>query len=467
MSEWDVVVVGTGAAGLCAAIEASDAGKRVLLVESEETAGGSSLISGGMIMAAGTELQSEQGIDDSADAFYHDYLMHTQWKVIPALAKKIAQDSAAAISWLSGKGVRFYDELNDAGYDGVPRTHAAIGRGAGIIEPLLGEVESRGIEIRLRSRVTRLTTDRERVTGVDTTTGEYRAQSVILATGGFGANPERVRELMPHTASAGDWLWYIGAEGARGDALDLAEQVDAQITGHGRGVSMLTPDFVRQFEGYQPGWLVLVNKHGKRFVDETLPYGLMDGVVQAQPDAVVYAIFDDAAKNAVAPGDPAAYRLQIASLPDRPSPNWDREMIDRQIAAGKVQRAESLELLAELLGLPAAALAGTARRYNDSVDRGADLDFGKPGKFLRPLASGPFYGVELRLATICLTSTGLQTDDEGRVLGTSGSPIEGLFAAGECTGGTLGDRYVGTGNSWINCVVFGRAAGKAAAEPVS
>ena len=176
-SNWDVIVVGSGAAGLCAAIEAHDGGARVLVLESQDAPGGSSRISGGMMLAAGTPLQARHGITDDADAFYHDYLLHTQWKVVASSARRIADDSAATISWLEGLGVEFYDFLSDAGYDGVPRTHSAVGRGAGVIEPLLERVAERGIEIRCGHRVGRLLAEDGRVVGVEANGTELRPGS--------------------------------------------------------------------------------------------------------------------------------------------------------------------------------------------------------------------------------------------------------------------------------------------------
>lgn len=459
---WDVLVIGSGAAGLCAAIEAHDAGARVLVLESQDVPGGSSRISGGMMLAAGTPLQERHGIQDTAEAFYHDYLMHTQWKVVASSARRIAEDSAGAIDWLEGLGVEFYDFLSDAGYDGVPRTHSAVGRGAGVIEPLLERAAERGIEIRCGHRVERLLSESGRVVGVEVDGNELRARAVVLATGGFGANAELVRELIPATRNAGDWLWYIGDEGAQGDAFGLLEPLDVPIVGHGRGVVMATPGFTTEaFEGYLPGWMVLLNRGGLRFCDESLPYGLMDGLLREQGDEA-WVVFDEAAKNAALPGAPAAYRLEIPSLPGRPSPNWDRDIIDAQVAAGRVARADTLEQLAATVGLPAGRLIGSIDRYNEGARKGADPDYGKRADFLRPVESGPFYAAQLRLATVCLTSVGPAIDEDARVVGGSGV-VPGLFAAGECTGGTLGDRYIGTGNSWINCVVFGRVAGRTAA----
>jgi fumarate reductase flavoprotein subunit len=126
-------------------------------------------------------------------------------------------------------------------------------------------------------------------------------------------------------------------------------------------------------------------------------------------------------------------------------------------------RADTIEELAARLGLPAGAVAGAVERYNDHAAHGEDRDFRKPAQFLRPLQEPPYYGVDIRPSTLGISAYGLEIDDEGRVLTPESRPVEGLFAAGECAGGVLGSRYLGSGNSWANCLVFGRAAGRAAA----
>ena len=106
---------------------------------------------------------------------------------------------------------------------------------------------------------------------------------------------------------------------------------------------------------------------------------------------------------------------------------------------------------------------GTVARYNESVSLGEDRDFRKPSNFLRSLEQPPFYGVEIRPSTLGITTCGLEIDADAHVLDARSAPVPGLFAAGECTGGVLGSRYVGSGNGIANCVVFGRTAGRSAA----
>jgi fumarate reductase flavoprotein subunit len=129
------------------------------------------------------------------------------------------------------------------------------------------------------------------------------------------------------------------------------------------------------------------------------------------------------------------------------------------VAAGRMHAAGTIEELAAGLGMDPTVLAGTVARYNRACADGRDAEFAKAAKFLRPIVRPPFYAARVRPATICLTSCGLRIDPDARVLGASGWPVPGLFAAGECTGGVLGDRYLGSGNSLGNGATMGRVAG--------
>ena len=131
---------------------------------------------------------------------------------------------------------------------------------------------------------------------------------------------------------------------------------------------------------------------------------------------------------------------------------------------GKVRRAATIAELAAALGLPEDHLQATVERVNRSVDNGEDVDYLKDPKFLQRISRAPFYGAEIRPATVCFTSFGMRIDRDAQVLSEAGPPIPGLFAAGESVGGVVGPRYVGSGNSYANCVTFGRIAGASAAR---
>jgi len=457
----DVLVIGSGAAGLCAALAARQSGaERVLVAEAEGVIGGSSRLSGGLIMGAGTRFQRALGIDDDADALFHDYLTVNRWNVDAGVVRRLADLAGPTVDWLGDLGVEFAEQLVFGGDETVPRVHVPVGRGAGVVEVLTRHVREAGVDVALGQRVDRLLIENGAVVGVAVGDDEIRAGAVIIASGGFANAPDLMARHFPSAAATGN-AWYIGAEGSRGDALGLAEQVDAQLIGHDRGLRLLHTGFAKIYEAYLPGWLVMVNQTGHRFCDETAPYGMMDFLVREQGDRV-FALLDHAALEATTTGT-ARYKQLIPGAKNR-SPHWNLDVIEQMVKEGRVVRGDSLEEVATGLGLSGRAVAGAVRRYNDHVAQGVDADFAKDPKFLEPIATAPFYGVEMRPSTVCFTAYGLRIDRDARVLDIAGQVIPGLFAAGECTGGVVGAQYVGSGNSYANCTVFGRIAGSAAAE---
>ena len=459
----DVLVVGSGAAGLSAALAAAQAGAaRVLVAEAEGVVGGSSRLSGGLMMGAGTRYQRAAGIEDNGDRLFRDYLQLNRWNLEVAAARRLAREAGDAVEWLGDMGLEFHPDLVYGGDEPVPRVHVPIGRGQAVVDLLAARCRDAGVDIALGRRVDRLLTNGDgAVCGVAVGDDEITAHAVVVASGGFGNAPELLARHFPAAADTG-WAWYIGADGARGDHLALAGQVDAQLVGHDRGLRLLHANFDRIYEAYLPGWLVLVNADGRRFGDETAPYGIMNFLVREQGDRV-FAIFDHAILATASAEGLARYKQTIPGSTKRQSPHWNADIVGQMVKEGRMHAAPTVAALAGALGVPAVNLEGAVATYNRSVDAGEDLEYGKAAKFLDPVATAPFYGAELRPATVCFTAYGLRIDREARALGNDGSPVGGLFAAGECTGGIVGAQYVGSGNSYANCVTFGRIAGRSAA----
>ena len=450
--DYDVIIIGSGAAGLSSAVAAADAGASVLVVEADTQVGGSSRLSGGHFYAAGTSVQAEAGVpDDTADAMFEHYMTLNQWLVDPAVVRRYCDLSAPTFEWLKDLGVNFPKEgVYRSGVGSTPRGHQPDGGGQEVVNVLDGHRSHRGVDLVLGSRVTGLITDEDgRVTGIRIGDDTARCAAVILATGGFGANAEMVEKYYPKAAASGDWRWYIGAEGAQGDGITLGESVGGVVDGHDRGLLLVTPGFSRDLEVLLPGWLILVNQAGRRFCNESGPYTVLDGLIQKEGGSA-WAVFDEAARAGARPGPMSqAY--------------WVDEVLARKADEGRIARAEDLASLASQIGVSAEGLLGTVARYNGDVAAGADKAFFKANG-LATITQPPFYGVEVRPAIVCWTGTGLRIDADTHVLNGAEKPIPGLFAAGETVGNLHGDRYVGGGGSYGPCIVFGKLAGEQAAR---
>ncbi|MEK9821664.1 MAG: FAD-dependent oxidoreductase [Gammaproteobacteria bacterium] len=450
--DYDVIVIGSGAAGLAAAIAAADAGASVLIVEADSRVGGSSRLSGGHFYAANTSVQHAAGVnDDSADAMFEHYMTLNQWLVDPAIVRRYCDLSAPTFEWVRELGVRFPKEgVYCSGVGSTPRGHQPEGGGEEVVNVLDGHRSHKQVDIVLNARVDALIRDEDgAVCGVSIGEDKATAAAVVMATGGFGANPEMIEKYYPDAAATGDWRWYIGTDGAQGDGITLGETVGATVTGHNRGLLLVTPGFSHDLEVLLPGWLILVNQQGRRFANESAPYTVLGGLIQQQGGSA-WAIFDEAARTSARPGPMSqAY--------------WVDEVLDRKADEGRIHRAESLEQLSAQTGINAEALAGTIGRYNHDVNAGKDTAFFKQAE-LHAIVEPPFYAAEVRPAIVCWTGTGLRIDPDTRVLSNAEQAIPGLFAAGETVGNLHGDRYIGGGGSFGPCLVFGKLAGETAAR---
>ena len=465
--EIDVVVVGAGAAGLAAALEAQALGARVVVAESESVVGGASRLSAGMVIGADTQLQRAAGLEDSPEGLYQEYMLANQYLIKPGIARRLAYESGPAIDWLRELGVLFFAEPMQGGGERVPRSHVPDGGdlpgGQRVIDVLHQRCRERGVEVALGNHVDRLLQREGAVVGVRAGGDDVEARAVVLATGGFGANRALIAEHLPSLAHYGELVFYIGPDSSRGDALELGRQVGANTVGHDVYVPLLSPRLdTREFGAYMPGWLLLLGPDGRRVCDETAPYGQTYGLVRAAGD-VAYGVFD--ARTLADNGTPRlpTFKPKFPGGSEGPPNIWTSDAVRRYVDSGAMVEAQTLAELANGLGLSEAAVAGAIARYNRLARAGEDRDFGKPADFLRTVETPPFYGVEIRPSTLGITSYGLEIDDQAHVLDPCSNEIEGLFAAGECAGGILGTRYAGSGNSWANCLVFGRVAGRSAA----
>lgn len=464
---YDVIVVGGGGAGLAAAVSAAERGASVLLFESERELGGSTQLSAGMFTAAGTSVQAALDVRDSPEAFFQHYMDLNQWLLRPGLIRAFCANAGAALEWLIGLGVEVPARVSgnahqpglcQAGVEDVWRGHVPKDQGYGVVRALDAARRTHRVETVLATRVQRLLTGGGRVTGVVADDVAVSADAVVVASGGFARDPELVARYYPAATRAGEALFVVAAEGSRGDHLRFGEQVRAGLAGDGWGLLLPTAYFQRMHHwqsGFPPKSRIHVNAHGRRFMDEDASYAVSTGIIEAQPGPV-WAVFDDRARRALPPG----------------YADWDAAEVHREAEQGRTARAESLPALAELIGVPAAALSAEVRRWNDQLPHGTDEDF-RRHETLRnkgsaahpdPISEPPFYAVRTLPAELVCTHAGLEIDGSAAVLDRDGVVVPGLFAAGEAGAGVLGARYVGGGNAVANAVTMGRIAGRTAAS---
>ncbi|MCU1513865.1 MAG: putative oxidoreductase [Microbacteriaceae bacterium] len=471
-NQLDLLVLGGGGAGLAAAASAASVGARVLVLESESAVGGSTKLSSGLFSAAGTSVQKAMGIADSPDLFYQHYMDLNGWRMNSGLIRAFCEAAAPTLEWLISLGVQIPPTvshnghepgLNQAGVGDIWRAHSPAGQGAGVVEVLDKAATDLGVTIEFNSRADRLIVEDGVVVGAAVGDREYRARAVLVATGGLSHDRDLLTEFYPRAVASSN-LFEVAAPGSRGDHIRFGRSVGADISGAGRGLLLLTADFQQHHHweaGFPPKSRIYINQAGRRFTNEDVSYSVSTGIFDAE-GGWAWSIFDENGR---------------LSLTDEYL-DWTPEVIAREAAAGVTTvKADTLEGLAEVTGLPLAALEASIARWNTELgSTGEDPHFfrhltlatkGAKPEALPRIETGPFYAVKMRPSELICTHAGLAIDESARVLDEIGNPIPGLYAAGEAGGGVLGDSYVGGGNSVANAFTMGRIAGLAAARQLA
>lgn len=445
----DVLVAGAGGAGLTAALRAAEAGRRVVVVEWRERfrRGNNTSMSTCMIPAAGSRWQAAAGLDDDPDRFLADVLRKTRGTADPTIARALVDVAPDLVAWLADHVGLDLDLVTEFVYPGhsVARCHSVPDRsGRTLLDALLAAVErAPGVETVVPARVIGVAPDADGATATiatpDGATEEIRAGAVVLATGGFGADPDLRRELTPEIAAG----LYFGGDGCHGDALRIGRELGLD-TGHldayqGHGSVAVPQNVLCTWATVMHG-AVIVNREGERFGDETVGYSEYARRVLDQPGGEAWLVLDE--------------RIDAVCRPFR-----DYQDL---LAQGGVRWAPDVQDLARSTGLPGAALARTltaaARAAaGDAVDRFGRTDLG------RPLT--PPYGWVRITGALFHTQGGLLVDGHARVL-RGGAPIGALYAAGGAAAGMSGDGADGymAGNGLLAALGLGFLAGSHAAR---
>ena len=439
---YDVIVVGSGGAGMAAAISAKDAGADVAIFEKMPVIGGNTSKSSGGMNASETKFQKEQGIEDSNDLFYEETLKGGKGTNDPELLRYMVDNSADAIDWLDSMGIRL-NKITFSGGFSVARIHrpedgSAVG--GYLVNGLYYNLMEREVPIFVNAEVTDLTDTDGAVTGVtvkiDGKEKKIKAKSVVLATGGFGSNMDMITKFKPELEG------YVTTnhEGATGDGIALAEEEGAetvqmdQIQIHPtvyQETSYLVSEAVRG-EG-----AILVNSEGKRFYNEMETRDKVSAAINALPERYAYVVFDQA-------------------LRERAT------AIEQYDELGMVVKGETVADLAKEIGVPEENLVATLETWNQYVAAKNDTEFGRTTGMEHDLSKGPYYAIKVAPG-IHHTMGGLKINTKTEVLKKDGTAIPGLYAAGEVTGGVHGSNRIG-GNAVADIIIFGRQAGSQSAE---
>lgn len=490
----DVIIVGGGGAGLAAAVGASDEGASVILIEKTGFLGGNSIVAGGIYNAPDPDLQDYAEFSGDQDSLIEDALAEepvseehaalqaavreefeaykasdktlfdsANWFALQTwnggdkianldLVKVLTAGAYPALEWLESMGMEFNDFVTLGGGSLYPRTHGATTpNGTGYIKAFKNALEGReNVQIVMDTEGKSLIMDGDKVVGVNAVGKDGNAvtlmanKGVILTTGGFAGNVELRQKYCEGEKwpDLGPSLTTSNMPGVTGDGIFMAEAAGAELIDMDQ-IQLLpfcNPQTGATFDITSAN--CFINNEGKRFVREDGRRDEMSKGMIAQPDGEVYYLFSCEDPNEV-------YSLGKKTL---------QYYLDNNLYGYMI--SDSLEGIAEQMGVPADNLAETVAAFNEHTKNGTVDEFGRTS--WAATIEGPYYVAYQRKPAVHHTMGGVRIDTQTHALRADGSIIEGLYCAGEIVGGIHGGNRLG-GNAIVDFCVFGRLAGNVAA----
>ncbi len=449
-AEVPLVIVGAGAAGLCAALAAKEVGADPIVIERDAVPAGSTALSAGLIPAAGTRFQRAKAIDDNAELFAQDIQRKAHGENDAAIVEVVAREAGPMVEWLADAYGLPFDVIDNFTYPGhsALRMHGLPTRsGAELIDRLRSAAEAADVTILTASRVETLFADEQgRMRGIELTRADdgrerIGCDALVLACNGYGGNAALVRELIPDMADA----LYFGHPGNQGEAVLWGRALGAQLShlsayqGHG---SVATPHNILITWAVVAEGGFQVNAQGRRFSDETHGYSEQAAQVLRQPGEIAFDVFD----------------ARIAGIA--------RQFEDFRAAekGGALLTADTLDELAARMRVPAEVLVAEYKETEELKARNGTDRFGRAFSD-KQLLTPPFHAVKVTGA-LFHTQGGLVVDGDARVQRQDGSLFANLFAAGGAAAGVSGDTAAGylSGNGLLTATTLGRLAGRSAAR---
>ncbi|MFI3200201.1 MAG: flavocytochrome c [Eubacteriales bacterium] len=447
-NSYDVIVIGSGGAGLSAAISAKRKGKSVLLIEKMNTLGGNTLVSMGGVNIPGSDAQIATGVEDDVDTYLNDIVVGGDGESITEQATYLAYNALPTYKWLQDEiGVCFKEKaLIHFGGHSVPRATVFEGKYAiELITKFKEKAQSIGVTIVNSVKAEELTRNDERITGIiakvnDQNKNIIANHGVILATGGFSGNIEM---RMRYDSNLDERYKTTNVGGVTGEGHVMAEKI---------GAKFVHMDYIQTFPISNPSTgelshvggsrfdgAILINREGKRFIEELERRDIVSEGILSQSGGTAFLLWSSEVED-------------INNNVSSNSSEIDRLKKDDFFATGN-----TISEVANYMQIDAKELEITITKYNEFVKHGQDKDFNRRGALL-PIAKAPYYIQEVAPA-VHHTMGGIVINDKSEVIDMNNNVIKGLYAAGEIVGGTHGTNRLG-GNAITEILVFGKRAGE-------
>lgn len=481
MTNYDLVVVGSGVSGMTAAIRARENGvRRIVVLEKSPYVGGNSRAAGG-VFATGGETLAKAGYSMDPQAYYEQAMEQLQYSANPELVRKYMFNSGAALDWLSATGLQFEikkmpfgcymatiedEKLAEPYKKAAPTSHSYMG--TAMVMKLQEVCQEKGIEILTETRAVELCTDEQgRVNGLvarkKDQTLTFAAKAVVLATGGVAGSVASLHEFFPQLFDPDDTNFTFGSAHCVGDGIHMAEKLGADCR-KAMGILLKGPSHLgpggTQALTYHADTMI-VTQFGDRFIDEEKIWNF-HAALNNIPKKTTYTI-----------ADAKIVREMNEKLPPQPQPGTSGrpvtlvEGLQQEAEAGKVTFiGNDLRDGARMFGIPEETLLQSVAHYNAMCLQGKDTDLGKDPRHLKPIDTPPYYVLKGGRSTDS-TYGGVRINGDFQALRPDGTAISGLYAIGDVATGFVAEIYAPPGAGFTWSLGSGHICGKIVAEAIT